>query len=60
VENDIYETWYINKLHPVLNKDKVYTYESSRYDKAYLSPCMEEKIKEEQIKEFMQNRGVVC
>ena len=49
VDREIYETYYINKLRPKLNKSKVFTYKSS-YNEFVLDDIKREK--EEHVREL--------
>lgn len=53
MERDIYETYLINTLEPSLNVNKVFTYNTSRWDGEYKS---EEQIRKEEIEQEEINK----
>lgn len=60
VDREIYETYMINELKPLLNTNKVYTYKTSRYLDAYQSKeALEaQRRRQEEIDEAMRNFSI--
>lgn len=56
VHRDIYETYMINSLQPLLNWGKVYTYESKKYNPTY-NPIhqLREEFLQKQMDEVLKN-----